>query len=143
MEHFTIPVIDTLCCKLRRNSSSAISVPDIVVEDYTDDLCFTRYDLQIMHITPPGVDPPRFDKPITIRWSSSTVEALTGKLLHPGLGPFGDFQTFTGILPIANVIDQLVGMALKSLRSLSGTPNLNSQHGEILYKKRNLRIPSS
>ena len=136
MEHFTIPVIDTLCCKLCRNSSSAISVPDIVVEDYTDDLCFTRYDLQIMHITSPGVDPPRFDKPITIRCSSSTVEALTGKLLHPGLGPFGDFQTFTGSLPIANVIDQLVGMALKSLRSLSGTPNLNSQHGEILYKKR-------
>ena len=129
MEHFPIPVIDTLCCKLRRNSSSAISVPDMVVEDYTDDLCFTRYDLQIMHITPPGVDPPRFDKPITIRWSSSTVEALTGKLLHPGLGPFGDFQTFTGSLPIANVIDQLVGMALKSLRSLSDTPNLNAQQG--------------
>ena len=106
MEHFTIPVIDTLCCKLRRNSSSAISVPDIVVEDYTDDLCFTRYDLQIMHIMSPGVDPPRFDKPITIRCSSSTVEALAGKLLHPDLGPFGDFQTFTGSLPIANVIDQ-------------------------------------
>ena len=67
MEHFTIPVINTLCCKLRRNPSPAISVTDIVVEDYTDDLCFTRYDLQIMHITSPGVDPPCFDKPITIR----------------------------------------------------------------------------
>ena len=53
MEHLTIPVIDTLCCKLCRNSSSAISVPDIVVEDYTDDLCFTRYDLQIMRTSRP------------------------------------------------------------------------------------------
>ena len=67
-------------------------------------------------------------------------EALAGKLLHPDLGPFGDFQTFTGSLPIANVIDQFVGMALKSLLAFSGTPNLNSQHGEILYKKRSLRI---
>lgn len=74
MEHFPIPVIDTLCCKLRRNSSSAISVPDIVVEDDTDDLCFTRYDLQIMHIMSSGVDPPRFDKPITICPSKTMAE---------------------------------------------------------------------
>ena len=96
-----------------------------------------------MYIVSHGIDPPCFDEPITIRCSSSTAEALAGKLLHLGLGPFGNFQTFTGSLPIANVIDQLVSMAPKSLLSLAGTPNLNSQHGEIIYKKRSLRIPSS
>ena len=55
MEHFPISVIDTLFCKLCRNSSSAISISDVVDKDYTDDLCFTRYDLQIMQSRPLGL----------------------------------------------------------------------------------------
>lgn len=99
--------------------------------------------MQVMYIVSHGIDPPCFDELIAIRRVSSTEESFAGKLLHLGLGPFGNFQTFTGSLPIANVIDQLVSMAPKSLLSLAGTPNLNFQHGEIIYKKRSLRIPSS
>ena len=64
-------------------------------------------------------------------------------MFHPGTDTDGGFYAFAGRLPIADIVEQLVHMGIKSLLPFDRAPYLNPVFYEPFYNKRRFIVAAS
>ena len=130
MPPLACPRAVALLVQISSNALCAEAFMNVFIENDTDNSSFAFIDHQIIKFVLTLVEASAFHKIIAKRGDTALETAALDKLTKRGFCADGGLFAFTVRLPEANVVGQLVGMAVETLFALLGAPHLDP----ILYK---------
>ncbi len=107
----------------------------ILIKDNADDSGLGFAEGQLVNLVLALVHPPAFQKVIAIGGDATLEASILHKLPQSGFGTDGGFFAFAVRLPEADVVGELVGVIVKPLLTLLGTPNPDAVLDEPFHHK--------
>lgn len=126
-----------------RKALRAVTLIDIFVKDQTNHFRLILVDLQVQHCAVALIDAAFIYRAIAIRNCSAGVMPLLCELPQAGFRADRGFQTLAGGLPVADVVQKLIHMVIKSLLAFFGAPYLNAVIDEPFHNKRRFVITTT
>lgn len=116
---------------------------DTVIKYFLNNRSLIRLYGQIVDFMSTIVFLPGFNKLIPIRAASTAEEPLHRQLSHASFDALRSFQALAGGLLVANVVNEFICMALKSLLAFRDAPDFHIIYRKIFHEERSFRISPS